>query len=50
MAILCLATDLTDLKDRLGKIVVGYTQGEPKSRKAITAADLKAPCHSASAS
>merc|ERR1719443_2228701 len=42
MAILCLATDLTDLKDRLGKIVVGYTQGEPKSRKAITAADLKA--------
>jgi formate--tetrahydrofolate ligase len=42
MAILCLATDLADLKDRLGKIVIGYTQGEPKSRKAVTAADLKA--------
>ena len=24
MAILCLATDLTDLKDRLGRIVIGY--------------------------
>merc|ERR1719498_1266402 len=42
MAILCLATDLTDLRERLGKIVVGYTLGEPKTRKAITAADLNA--------
>jgi formate--tetrahydrofolate ligase len=42
MAILCLATDLTDLRERLGKIVVGYTLGEAKTRKAITAADLKA--------
>merc|ERR1719240_2605109 len=42
MAILCLATDLADLKDRLGKIVVGYTQGEPKSRTTVTAADIKA--------
>ena len=38
MAILCLATDLNDLKERLGKIVVGYNQaGTP-----VTAADLKA--------
>ncbi|NNL99415.1 MAG: formate--tetrahydrofolate ligase, partial [Gammaproteobacteria bacterium] len=28
MAILCLATSLADLKERLGDIVVGYTQGE----------------------
>ena len=38
MAIFCLATDLDDLKKRLGRIVVGYT----RDRKAITAADLKA--------
>jgi len=38
MAILCLAKDLKDLKERLGRIVVGYTwEGE-----AVTAADLKA--------
>ena len=38
MAIFCLATDLDDLKKRLGRIVVGYTrESEP-----ITAADLKA--------
>jgi formate--tetrahydrofolate ligase len=38
MAILCLAGDLRDLKERLGKIVVGYTY----SGQAITAHDLKA--------
>ncbi|MFL2502337.1 MAG: formate--tetrahydrofolate ligase [Luminiphilus sp.] len=38
MAIFCLATDLDDLKNRLGRIVVGYT----REREAITAADLKA--------
>lgn len=38
MAILCLARDLTDLKERLGRIVVGYT----RSGKAVTAEDLKA--------
>ena len=38
MAIFCLATDLDDLKNRLGCIVVGYT----RDREAITAADLKA--------
>jgi formate--tetrahydrofolate ligase len=38
MAIFCLATDLDDLKKRLGRIVVGYTSG----REPVTAADLKA--------
>ncbi|MBD5488228.1 MAG: formate--tetrahydrofolate ligase [Lachnospiraceae bacterium] len=38
MAILCLASDMTDLKDRLGKIIVAYDyQGGP-----VTASDLKA--------
>src|ERR1700758_722087 len=38
MAILCLATSLADLKERLGRIVVGYrASGEP-----IRARDLKA--------
>lgn len=37
MAILCLATDIDNLKERLGKIVVGYTyQKEP-----VTVADLQ---------
>jgi len=39
MAIFCLATDLEDLTERLGKIVVAYT----RDKKAIRAADLKAP-------
>lgn len=38
MAILCLANDLMDLKERLGKIIVGYTY----DKKPITAKDLKA--------
>jgi formate--tetrahydrofolate ligase len=38
MAIFCLANDLDDLKDRLGKIIVGYT----RERKPVRAADLKA--------
>lgn len=34
MAILCLATDITDLKERLGKIIIGYTfEREPVSVK-----------------
>ncbi|MBQ9062416.1 MAG: formate--tetrahydrofolate ligase [Eubacterium sp.] len=38
MAILCLARDIPDLKERLGNIVVGYNyQGDP-----VTARDLKA--------
>jgi len=38
MAILCLAQDLKDLKDRLSKIIVAYTY----DNKPITASDLKA--------
>ncbi len=38
MAILCLATSLSDLKDRLSRIVVGYTYGGAP----VTAGDLKA--------
>ena len=38
MAILCLASDLQDLKERLGRIVVGWTY----RRDPVTAADLKA--------
>ena len=38
MAILCLADSITDLKERLGRIIVGYTYDE----KPVTAADLKA--------
>ncbi len=38
MAILCLAEDLTDLKERLGKIIVAYTY----DNRPVTAADLKA--------
>ncbi len=38
MAILCLATDIVDLKARLGRIIVGYT----RTGKPVTAADLKA--------
>ena len=38
MAILCLANDYADLKERLGKIIVAYTyDGEP-----VTAKDIKA--------
>ncbi len=38
MAILCLADDMKDLKERLGRIIVAYNyEGEP-----VTAADLKA--------
>jgi formate--tetrahydrofolate ligase len=38
MAIFCLAKDLDDLKERLGKIIIGYT----RDRKPVRAADLKA--------
>ncbi|ANW99941.1 formate--tetrahydrofolate ligase [Thermoclostridium stercorarium subsp. thermolacticum DSM 2910] len=38
MAILCLAEDISDLKNRLGKIIVGYTTGG----QPVTAGDLKA--------
>ena len=38
MAILCLATDLQDLEQRIGRIIVGLT----RDRKPVTAAELKA--------
>ena len=38
MAILCLSTSISDLKDRISKIIVGYTFDD----KPITAGDLKA--------
>ena len=38
MAVLCLASSISDLKERLGRIIVGYTYDE----RPITAHDLKA--------
>ena len=38
MAVLCLATSLTDLKERLGRMVVAYTRDD----RPVTAHDLKA--------
>lgn len=38
MAIFCLAADIADLEQRLGRIVIGYT----RDRKPVTARDLKA--------
>ncbi len=38
MAVLCLASSITDLKERLARIIVGYTYDE----KPVTAGDLKA--------
>ena len=38
MAVFCLANSITDLKERLSKIIVGYTYDE----KPVTAGDLKA--------
>ncbi len=38
MAVLCLATSISDLKNRLGRIVIGYTYGD----EPVTAHDLHA--------
>ncbi len=38
MAIFCLATSISDLKDRLSKVIIGYTYDD----KPVTAGDLKA--------
>jgi len=40
MAILCLAENINDLKERLGNIIIGYTHGSKPA--AVTARDLKA--------
>ena len=42
MAVLCLASDITDLKKRLARIIVGYTYGKPSEQKPVTAGDLHA--------
>ncbi|MDD3369379.1 MAG: formate--tetrahydrofolate ligase [Lachnospiraceae bacterium] len=42
MAVLCLASDINDLKQRLSKMVVGYTYGKVSEEQPITAGDLHA--------
>ena len=42
MAVLCLAKDITDLKARLARIIVGYTYGKVSEQKPVTAGDLHA--------
>ncbi len=42
MAVLCLASDINDLKARLGRIIVGYTYGKASEQKPVTAHDLHA--------
>ena len=42
MAVLCLASDITDLKERLSRIIIGYTYGKIADQKPVTAGDLKA--------
>ena len=42
MAVLCLASDIQDLKERLAKMIVGYTYGKASEQKPVTAGDLKA--------
>jgi formate--tetrahydrofolate ligase len=44
MAILCLASGIDDLKERLGRIIIGYTYGKQSdgSEKPVTAAQLNA--------
>ena len=42
MAVLCLASDINDLKERLARIIVGYTYGKASEQKPVTAGDLNA--------
>ena len=42
MAILCLSKDITDLKERLSRIIIGYTYGKASEQKPVTAGDLHA--------
>lgn len=42
MAALCLAEDLPDLKERLSRLVIGYTYGKRTEQKQVTAGDLHA--------
>ena len=42
MAVLCLANDISDLKKRLARIIIGYTYGKVAEQKPVTAGDLHA--------
>ena len=42
MAVLCLASDISDLKARLSRIIIGYTYGKAYDEEPVTAGDLKA--------
>jgi len=42
MAILCLSSSIDDLKERLGRIVVGYTYGNQSAEEPVTASQLNA--------
>ena len=42
MAVLCLASDMADLKERLSRLIVGYTYGKVSEQKPVTAGDLHA--------
>ncbi len=42
MAVLCLSEDMKDLKERLSRMIVGYTYGKPSEQKPVTAGDLHA--------
>ena len=42
MAVLCLAKDITDLKERLSRIIIGYTYGKIADQKPVSAGDLHA--------
>ena len=42
MAVLCLASDIADLKKRLARIIIGYTYGKVAEQKPVTAGDLHA--------
>ena len=42
MAVLCLSKDIADLKERLARIIIGYTYGKANEQKLVTAGDLKA--------
>ncbi|MGI6118836.1 MAG: formate--tetrahydrofolate ligase [Bilifractor sp.] len=42
MAAFCLASDLNDLKERMSRLIVGYTYGKPSEQKPVTAGDLHA--------
>ena len=42
MAVLCLASDITDLNKRLARIIIGYRYGKVADQKTVTAGDLHA--------